>query len=112
MLGNYLLRHADAIAEAIEERDRLRDVANWLLSGDTGLSSEYMVTLAAGLGGEYNHPYDKGDAGRCVRAIWRMPWVSSVLDKLAMNHKEWAEWVPWIKERALTSHPKKADDGE
>lgn len=81
--------------------DDLLAVAEWIVGGDTGKSSKYMLATAlAGAtpkcrwGVEY--PRDCADFGRCLRLIQSAPSVRNALPILAEASPKWAvlaaEW--------------------
>lgn len=78
----------------IESTDLLA-VAEWIVGGDTGSSSKYMLATAlAGAapkcrwGVEY--PRDCSDLGRCIRLIQAAPSVRNALPILAEASPKWA----------------------
>lgn len=74
-------------------------VAEWIVGGDTGSSSKYMLATAlAGVapkckwGVEY--PRDCSDLGRCIRLIQAAPSVRNALPILAAVSPKWAVLAP------------------
>lgn len=74
-------------------------VAEWIVGGDTGSSSKYLLATAlAGAapkckwGVEY--PRDCADLGRCIRLIQAAPSVRNALPILADASPNWAALVP------------------
>ena len=62
--------------------ERWRQAREWQCSGDTGASSQTMMSAAIGEDppradrGRGCYPLDPDDLGRCVRLIERVPWVT------------------------------------
>lgn len=51
----------------------------WMLSGDSGVSSETMLSIALGITKKdscgFDVPYDAGDFGRCYRLVEQVPEI-------------------------------------
>lgn len=106
-------------APAAPSDAKLRDVIDWLLSGDTGMSSKAIVTHMLGSVGDRalmlggigtrepgcDPPWDADDRGRCIRLLQRFPEWQSRLDELAELSEEWAEQVPLIRRELLAAPP-------
>jgi hypothetical protein len=78
------------------------DGPDWLLSGDTGISSKTIYSVLTGKrsagGRDGDAPYDPDDFGRCYRLLKRYPhWVEQ-LPKVAEAWPIWREFVPRWKE--------------
>lgn len=61
----------------------IKDLAEWLVSCDTGISSKTMAAIA--LGGEkgrFNAPYDPSDFGRCYRLVQKVPAIRNAFDRI------------------------------
>lgn len=75
---------------------RLRD---WLISGDTGISSEIIFGVMTGnrtknVRDYYNWPKDNSDFGRCHRLLERFPeWKGRLHEVYAV----WPAWQPMIR---------------
>ena len=68
----------------------------WLLSDDTGISSEAIAAKMNGLEPPRqwgSHPHDTGDFGRCHRLLVIMPEYSDRLDEMRELSPEWAALV-------------------
>ncbi|GGR62747.1 hypothetical protein GCM10008959_25990 [Deinococcus seoulensis] len=71
-------------------------LADWALSGDTGVSSLCIARILTGRdepGSVHNYPYDNGDLGRCLRLIRAVPQARDAVRALAERpgHHVWAE---------------------
>ncbi len=77
----------------MDTKDRL---IQWLLSGDTGASSE---AIAAKMTGNAPHnqwssfPRDSGDFGRCYRLLKAVPEFRERINEMANSSKQWAALV-------------------
>lgn len=75
----------------------LEALANWLDSGDTGISSLAIVTVM--LGGKRkrnildNHPHDSSDLGRCIRLLDAIPEWRDRLEEMGEDDPYWAALV-------------------
>jgi len=66
----------------------------WLLSGDTGTSSETLCAAMLGLRTGYGStPSDMGDFGRCYRLLEFIPAWRTQLEKVAQVYPVWAGLV-------------------
>ena len=81
-------------------RDQLMDVIYWLVSDDTGVSSQTMAAIAIGAGDPRNFgaPYDADDFGRCYRLVKACPFIrehfgaiARVVPRFAPILAEWDE---------------------
>lgn len=63
--------------KSIEQR-----AIEWLLSDDTGSSSEYLCAFLLGIKRRQSVPSDAGDRGRCVRLLKLIPEWQSRLDEM------------------------------
>jgi hypothetical protein len=76
----------------------VRKIANWLLSNDTGLSSETMAAIALGATARhgFNAPHDPADFGRCYRLVKAVPEVRLAFPRIAKKVKPFSgiirEW--------------------
>jgi hypothetical protein len=72
-------------------------LAQWLCSDDTGASSCFMASIAAGspprLPHHVNHPYDAEDLGRCIRLVRAVPEVRECFPEIAKASAQWAAIV-------------------
>jgi hypothetical protein len=67
---------------------------NWLLSGDTGASSESIMRVMEGVPGACYTPMDLWDVGRCVRLLDRIPEYRERLAEMGKASKYWAALLP------------------
>ncbi|SAL01580.1 hypothetical protein AWB80_08158 [Caballeronia pedi] len=85
-----------------------RKLGNWLLSGDTGVSSETMAAIALGatsLGGKHHYrgdaPHDPSDFGRCYRLVINVPEIREFFPRIAKKVKPFAgilrEWDDLVR---------------
>ena len=71
----------DAVAGYVELP---RAAIRWIMSDDTGLSSEFMWSVFAGVPAPYvSRPHDVSDFGRCVRLLKAVPEWAGRVDELA-----------------------------
>ena len=74
-----------------------KKLIEWLLSEDTGLSSEHLVGHMSGIPVREYAPCDEWDRGRCVRLLKLFPeWIER-LDEMK-KYREWTEQIPLIRE--------------
>lgn len=80
----------------------MRKIGNWLLSHDTGLSSETMAAIALGANTRsgLSAPHDVADFGRCYRLVKAVPQVRHAFPQIARKCpafagiiREWDELV-------------------
>lgn len=69
----------------------------WIVSGDTGVSSKTMWTAVNGVETHYraDKPHDPSDLGRCVRYVENTGVTNKQLQKVK-NMYPW--WAPYIEE--------------
>ena len=67
---------------------------NWLLSGDTGASSESIMRVMEGVPGPCYTPLDLPDVGRCVRLLDRVPEYRERLAEMGKASEYWAALLP------------------
>ena len=75
-------------------------VISWLLSGDTGSSSEAICAHMTGKGTYYGHSYpsDPSDLGRCLRLLELVPEWKPRIAEMAKYSPGWAGLVAeWDK---------------
>ena len=85
----------DGMAHASEDAAQQKAIADWLTGGDTGASSEYMVTLLSGRKpAGYAYPRDLADLGRCIRAIKALPFLR---ERMGDYWKDDAYWRAIVK---------------
>lgn len=78
--------------------DTVHRIALWLLSGDTGVSSETIVRVAMGADGRkglpddisLDAPYDAHDFGRCYRLLKAIPELRPEIERTGKRVKAWA----------------------
>jgi hypothetical protein len=74
--------------------DEAVSAAEWLLSGDTGLSSEAIMAWMLGAReGRFRHPHDPADLGRCLRLLDRIPEWRARLGEMAAASPQWSALV-------------------
>jgi putative aminopeptidase FrvX len=79
----------------MSERPELRIVA-WMLSGDTGISSEAIVSKMTGLPTRYGfmcEPADPSDLGRCLRLLRKFPEWGARIGEMAEVSQRWSALV-------------------
>lgn len=77
-----------------------RDLGNWLINGDTGISSKTMAAIALGATKSDKHsvdaPYDEADFGRCYRLVQKVPEIREHFPRIGKKVKIFAgilrEW--------------------
>jgi len=71
----------------------------WMLSGDTGTSSETMLAITLGIVKKnvfgYDIPHDCGDFGRCYRLVKAIPEIEELLHEIP---KVCPKWTPIVRE--------------
>lgn len=61
----------------------IKDLAEWLVSCDTGISSITIAAIALGAEkGRFNAPYDPSDFGRCYRLVQKVPAIYNAFDRI------------------------------
>lgn len=87
------------------------DLGNWLINGDTGVSSQTMAAIALGAtnlkttGWNVDAPHDPSDFGRCYRLVQTVPEIREHFPRIAKKVKTFAgilhEWdtLVWLYER-------------
>jgi hypothetical protein len=86
-----------------------RAIGNWLIGGDTGISSETMAAIALGATKGNDAPYDPSDFGRCYRLVKKVPEIREHFPRIAKKVKVFAgilrEWDDLVRiyERDLPS---------
>lgn len=81
------------ITENRDQNENLINAILWLLSDDTGISSETLLACALGIkptrGFISSYPSDPADLGRCIRMMETLDWVRKpafeVLKNLGSN---------------------------
>ena len=89
----------------IHSPETLTKVIAWLLSGETGVSSETIVSAVLGI--EYegaSPPQDSGDFGRCLELLTRIPELRPQLGKVAEAYPDWAPLVKRWRELEYIYH--------
>lgn len=80
-----------------EENQRLRAALTWSLTDRAGLSSKYLVSKFFNIeGAEFYYPLDKGDRGRCIRAIKSIDGLEAFLESMKQE-SGWDSQVFLIK---------------
>jgi hypothetical protein len=82
------------------ENQTLRAAIKWLLSGDTGISSETILSAALGIKRDSSFhddaPHDNSDFGRCYRLLRDIPQLREPAFEKLKKRPEWrgliAEW--------------------
>lgn len=70
-------------------------VAEWALSGTTGLSAEAIATNLCDIGKKTgNYPHDAGDFGRCERLLNAVPELRGRLHEMASVNQYWDALIP------------------
>jgi len=88
----------------------------WLLSGDTGISSETILAVMTGskMGGVFraDHPHDPSDFGRCYRLLNYFPEYKKRLGEVSNRYKKWKPLVDnWNELTALYVEESKNKNG-
>lgn len=67
---------------------------DWIVSGDTGLSSEAIWATMVGAKRKWSsYPHDPADLGRCLRLLRLMPRWRKRLDEMRQHGPAWAALV-------------------
>lgn len=89
----------------VQEVETLRKCLEWSLGTDTGLSSETIVSVMAGIDGRsqlVSVPYDPSDFGRCFRLLQLFPEWRKRLPEVASKYPAWSKLVEnWEKMEAI-----------
>lgn len=88
----------------------------WLLGGDTGISSKTICAVMTGSemkgGFPPDIPYDPGDFGRCYRLLIHFPEWRNRLPEVAAKHPKWGPMVQaWDELTALYEEEIQNKDG-
>jgi hypothetical protein len=91
-------------------------VIEWLLSGDTGISSEVICAVMTNSKGrsawECSPPYDPSDFGRCYRLLNLFPEWKARMPEVGTKYPEWGPLVrEWDSLTALYEKEIKNKDG-
>lgn len=81
----------------------LKSIINWLLLGNTGASSRYLLATHLGLPQDYYYPRDKGDRRRCIQLLKEYPAGISTLLSLEKTDSNWATQGPLIRQELETA---------
>ena len=79
-----------------------RAIAEWALSGSTGMSSKCIITHMMGNRSDGSYPHDGGDFDRCERLLDTVPGLRVRLKEMAAVNKYWAALVPKWNEIKLS----------
>jgi hypothetical protein len=79
-------------------KSELTAIAEWLMGDDTGVSSQYMASVAVAgrvIKGRWfdSTPFDAPDLGRCVRLIERIPTVKKCFPVLRQASPVWDSYI-------------------
>lgn len=70
-------------------------IGEWLVSGDTGVSSETIVAIALGARvGRFDIPWDRSDFGHCYRLLKKVP---ELVDSLPLVAEVCPKWQPLVE---------------
>lgn len=93
-------------------------ITDWLMSGDTGVSSETICAIMSGRQGRYNRsqynwPHDNSDLGRCIRLLDRIPEWRPHLGRMVEAFPFWKPLVDaWDELEALYRQEHPNHDGK
>lgn len=95
-------------AEEAEELARIalasmdcEKVGQWLVSGDTGSSSETMAAIFLGAkSGLFSYPHDPSDFGRCWRLVEKIPAMREAFPRIGMVYPPIAPFLNHWEELA------------
>ncbi|HEX7906796.1 MAG TPA: hypothetical protein VF534_01705 [Paraburkholderia sp.] len=83
------------------------ELGNWLINGDTGISSQTMAAIALGAtnlsssGWNVDAPHDPSDFGRCYRLVQKVPEIREHFPRIAKKVKAFAgilrEWDALVR---------------
>lgn len=82
-----------------------RELGNWILHGNTGISSETMAAIALGAtnasGYRADAPHDPSDFGRCYKLVQAVPEIREHFPRIAKKVKQFAgilrEWDDLVR---------------
>ena len=71
--------------------DTAKQIGDWFLNGETGLSSECMAAVSLGAKPRrgYNWPLDPADLNRCLKLVKAAPGVRQHFPNIAALGREW-----------------------
>lgn len=61
----------------------------WLLKGNTGVSSKAMLSVAMGVNAYKDHPHDPSDFYRCLILVKKMPEIREHFNQIAKTNDGW-----------------------
>lgn len=68
----------------------MKNIIKWLVTGEVGLSSKCMASVACGYSTEdYNYPRDPADLNRCIKLVDDAPEIRNSFSKIADLCPEW-----------------------
>jgi len=112
---NAVITAADAIIRELRIAPVMASYAMglsaWCLSDDTGQSSKYMAAVLSGVGGNYAHPHDLDDFGRCSRLLNAVPEFRERLELMRDVSRQWSNLVDvWVMvESVMAENPTEAN---
>jgi hypothetical protein len=75
-------------------KDKATRLTEWMLSGDTGISSKTMVARFEGTSCQWRgYPHDPDDLGRCIRLLRAVPEYLPRLPEMRAEGPVWAALV-------------------
>lgn len=84
----------DPIRSCYLEGPELHQLAVWVLGEHAGLSAKSMARVALGLEPyRWDHPYDRGDFGRCMYLVDTVPGIRKAFDAIAKVSPQWAVFI-------------------
>lgn len=84
-------------------KEQLFAAVQWLMSGDSGTSSESILGLALGVKPrDFGHmpPSDPSDLGRCLRMLKALPWVEPLAMPKMRKNPAWKKTAAHWQELA------------
>lgn len=79
--------------EKTRKEEALKRIGNWLIEGDTGMSSLSLCAVYLGSDlQEVSHPHDYADFDRCIKFTQKLnaEEVNQLLDEIANRSESWA----------------------
>jgi len=89
--ANGVVFHTEKLDNDLEQRK-----LDWLMSGDTGISSEAIFAVLSGIqprSTKHNWPYDPSDFGRCLRMLERIPEFRPRLKEVPTAMPAWKPMI-------------------
>ena len=88
-------------------------ILHWFATGDTGVSSQHMAFVAAGISSKGKHtwpPYDADDLNRCIQLVKAVPEIKDAFPRIAETSESWAITIQHWDELVELFHSEVGED--